>query len=68
MYSLIQELDQQIGQLKLENKSAFVLANLLEIRNNLLLKYKPNPNKDWTITNKQALKVLEYFSWVAIYK
>jgi hypothetical protein len=68
LYSVIQELDSAIGKLSYEQKDQEALRRLLELRNNLLLKYRPDPNVDWTIKNKQAQKVLKYFKWDKIWK
>ncbi len=66
--SIIQELDESIGRIKLDPEGQTTLSKLLELRNSMLLKYRPDPNLDWTITNKQTLNVLNYFNWTVIYK
>jgi hypothetical protein len=68
LYSIIQELDSAIGKLSFDKKDQEALCKLLELRNNLLIKYKPDPNIDWTIKNKRAQKILTHFQWTAIYK
>lgn len=68
LYSVIQELDSKIGQLKCCSGNEKTLSSLLELRNNLLIKYKPNCSFDWSIINKQAQQVLMHFKWTAVYK
>ena len=68
IHSLIQELDEQIGKLALEQKSAPILTTLLELRNNWIIKYEPDPQVDWAITNTKALRVLKHFRYTVIYK
>jgi hypothetical protein len=68
LYSIIQELDSAVGKLSYEEKDQEALRRLLELRNNLLLKYRPDPSLDWTIKNKRAQKVLAHFQWTAVFK
>ena len=63
VHTVIEELDNAIGQLTCESSHEVALSRLLELRNNLLLKYKPDPNVDWSIKNKKAQHVLKYFKW-----
>ena len=68
VHTVIEELDNAIGQLNCESSNEIALSRLLELRNNLLLKYKPDPNVDWSIKNKKAQHVLRHFKWTAVYK
>ncbi len=68
LYSVIQEIDYTVGKLSYEKKDHEALLRLLELRNNLLEKYRPDPSIDWTIKNKKAQKVLAHFQWTAIFK
>ena len=68
VHTVIEELDNAIGQLTCESSDEVALSRLLELRNNLLLKYKPDPNVDWSIKNKKAQYVLKYFKWDKIWK
>ncbi len=68
LYSVIQELDSAIGKLSFDKKDQEALHRLLELRNNLLLKYRPDPNVDWTIKNKKAQKLLAHFQWTPVFK
>lgn len=68
VHTVIEELDHAIGQLTCESSNEVALTRLLELRNNLLLKYKPDPNVDWSIKNKKAQYVLKHFQWTAVYK
>lgn len=68
VHTVIEELDHAIGQLNYESSNEVALTKLLELRNKLLLKYKPDPNVDWSIKNKKAQDVLKHFKWTTIYK
>lgn len=60
VYTIVDHIDRQLNKLKLvkTNKPAFV--HLMDLRNNMLLVYRPNPQLDWTFKNK---KLLSFFSF-----
>ena len=62
---VIDLIDKQLCSIELKPHNKIVVNNLLELRNNILLKLKPDPNVDWTIKNNQLLKFFnKEIQWV----
>jgi len=68
LYSIIQELDNQLGNVKLHYSNAETVKHLLELRNQIIQKHNPPEDIDWTIQNKNALNVIKHFEWNIIWK
>jgi len=68
LYSIVQDIDEQIGSIKFQRSNAETIKRLLELRNNLIQKYLPSHDYDWTIHNKKAQEALRYFQWDLIWK
>jgi hypothetical protein len=63
VFTVVQMLDKQLAKVELNESSRSAARHLLELRNQLMIVYKPDPTIDWTIQNKKALKVLNFFDW-----
>lgn len=66
--SIIDELDEQLGKINPNSSDKKAVERLLTLRNNIILKHKPDPSIDWTIKNKKALEVISSFQWVLDWK
>lgn len=56
IHTVIQHIDNQLCKVELKDTNKCAIDHLFELRNNILLKYKPNPNLNWTFKNKKLLK------------
>ena len=63
VYSIVQELDYQISQVEKHKLNKTAVEHLLDLRNRLITKYMPDPNVNWTIRNKKALGVINFFNF-----
>ncbi len=65
--STIDHIDRQLSEIKLVKSNKPAADHLFELRNNLLLTYKPNPEVDWTFKNKRLLSFFDKeLRWVTI--
>ena len=56
LYTIIQHIDKQISKVELNELNKNAIHHLFELRNNLLLTYRPDTSYDWTFRNKRLLK------------
>lgn len=68
LYSIVQDLDEQISKIQLHNSSEAAIKHLLELRNNIIQKYEIDFPGKWTIQNPKAQKVLKFFGWELAWK
>lgn len=67
LYWIIQSIDKQIA--KCSNISLPSSAiNLLELRNSIIRKFQPDLSLNWSIQDKQAIKILEKIKWTVSYE
>jgi hypothetical protein len=59
----VDQLDAEIINMINRNKSITEVRNLLNLRNKIILKYKPDPTADWTIQSKKVLSFLKKENW-----
>lgn len=59
LYTVIKHIDDQLLKVKLIDINKSAVDHLFELRNNLILKYRPNPSYDWSFRNKKLLKFFE---------
>lgn len=59
----IDQLDDEIINLIDRNKSITEVRSLLNLRNKIILKHKPDPTADWTIQSKKVLSFLQKENW-----
>lgn len=55
VYTVIQHIDNQLSKVKLNNSNKVAIDHLLELRNDILIKYRPDSSYDWTLKNKRLL-------------
>jgi hypothetical protein len=67
LFWIIQSIDKQIGKCS-NNSLPFSAMNLLELRNSIIRKFSPSGSLDWTIQDKQAIKILEKIKWTVQYE
>ena len=67
VYAVVQEIDKQ---LELINSKVFQnkFEPVVELRNRLILKYKPDPNLNWEIKNKRIIKALKKANWELVWR
>jgi hypothetical protein len=56
VHTVIHHLDNQLSKVELKESNKIAIDHLMELRNNLLLTYRPDPSFDWTFKNKRLLK------------
>ena len=63
VFSFVQEIDDQLSSLSKEdfNKNKFI--PLVELRNKIILKYKPCSQVNWEIKNKKVITMLKKANW-----
>jgi hypothetical protein len=59
VYTIIHHIDNQLSKVKLDKANQSAVNHLFELRNNIILTYRPDPQYDWSFKNK---RLLEYFS------
>jgi hypothetical protein len=65
VYTTIQHIDKQLSKLKLIESNKPVFESLMELRNKMLLEYKPDPKLNWTFKNKKLLAFFNFeVKWV----
>lgn len=65
LYTIIDHIDRQLLKVKLVEHNKVAVDHLFELRNNLLLTYKPDPSINWTFKNKRLLKFFDKeVNWV----
>ena len=67
LYQVVQDLDEYLGSVKPSELKEDLLKHFLELRNNLLKKYSPNPSLNWEIQNKNTLKILNNLNWKRVW-
>jgi hypothetical protein len=68
LYWIIQSIDKQIAKCSSNSLSSSVI-NLLEVRNSIIRKFQPSSSSlDWSIQDKQAIKILEKIKWTVSYE
>lgn len=67
LHWIIQSIDKQIAKCS-NNSLPFSAMNLLELRNSIIRKFQPDPLMDWSIQDKQAIKILEKIKWTVSYE
>jgi hypothetical protein len=67
LYWIIQSIDKQIAKCSSNSLSSSVI-NLLEVRNSIIRKFQPSSSLDWSIQDKQAIKILEKIKWTVSYE
>ena len=63
LYTIVNLLDTQLSKVSMDASNKGVVDHLLELRNNILLEVRPDTNFKWTIKNKIALKVVDFFDY-----
>lgn len=58
IYTIIQHIDHQISKVQLNKSNKCAVDHLFELRNDLLLKYRPDPSINWTFKNP---RLVEFF-------
>ena len=56
IYTIIRYIDRQISKVQLLEANKPAVDHLMELRNSLLLTYRPDSCIDWTFKNKRLLK------------
>lgn len=67
LYQVVQDLDEYLGSVKPSELKEDLLKHFLELRNNLLKKYSPDPSLNWEIQNKNILKILNGLNWKRVW-
>lgn len=57
IYTFVKIIDKQISKIKLIDSNKVAVDHLFELRNNLLLTYKPDPSYNWTF-KQTSVKIL----------
>lgn len=63
VWTFIEEIDHQIVSCVKNKFDIEQVRPLIELRNNVLLKYQPSSDINWRITNKQVLAFLKKQNW-----
>ena len=58
IHTFIHHIDNQLSKVELNKTNKCAVDHLLELRNNIILQYRPDPAYDWTFKSK---RLLEYF-------
>lgn len=65
LYTFVKHIDKQLTKVKLTDSNKSAVDHLFELRNSLILTYKPDPSYDWSFKNKRLLKFFnKEVSWV----
>lgn len=65
LHTVICHIDKQLSKVKLIDNNKTAVDHLFELRNNLILTYKPDPSINWTFKNKRLLKFFgKEVNWV----
>jgi hypothetical protein len=67
LYLLIQDIDKHIEEIINNKLDINLIKQFLTFRNEVILKYKPLSNKDWTIQNKKISEAIIKMNWNQIY-
>jgi len=72
LHCVIQDIDNHIASLIVDTKPSkqdeTLLRHFLELRNDLLKKYSPDPKLEWEIQNEKTLKILKLLNWKCVWK
>jgi uncharacterized protein with HEPN domain len=63
VYAVVVEIDEQLASLTKEDFGNKKFVPLVELRNKLILKYRPCPELNWEIKNKKVLSMLKKVNW-----
>lgn len=63
LYLLIQDIDKHIEEIINNKLDINLIKQFLTFRNEVILKYKPLSNKDWTIQNKKISEAIIKMNW-----
>ena len=63
VFSFVKEIDEQLALLTKENFDAHKFIPLVELRNKIILKYRPCPELNWEIKNKKVITMLKKANW-----
>ena len=63
VWCTISEIDNQLVHLVTKKASMDTLRSILDLRNKIILKYKPCSELDWTIKSKKVLAFLKKENW-----
>jgi hypothetical protein len=55
VYTIIQHIDKQLCKVELKKTNKCAIDHLFELRNDILLKYRPDPSLNWTFKNKELV-------------
>lgn len=65
LYTIITHIDEQLSKIKLSDSNKSAADHLFDLRNKLILQYRPDPTYDWTFKNKRLLKFFgKEVNWV----
>ena len=72
LHCVIQDIDNHIASFIVDTKPSkqdeTLLRHFLDLRNDLLKKYSPDPKLGWEIQNKKTLKILKLLNWKCVCK
>jgi len=63
VWSTIEEIDQQLVVLISSAATIDQVKPLLNLRNKIILKYRPSPELNWKIQNKKVISFLKKQNW-----
>jgi len=63
LFWIIQSIDKQIG-----NASAEAATSLLLLRNEIMRRFKPDNDLDWSIKDREAQQTLKKIKWVEVFE
>ena len=63
VYQVVREIDQELSLLTKEDFCNKKFIPLLEMRNRIIMKYKPLADINWEIKNKNVIKMLKKANW-----
>jgi hypothetical protein len=65
LYTIVHHIDAQLSKVELKDANKSAIRHLFDLRNNLLLTYRPDPSYDWSFKNKRLLKFFDQeVKWV----
>lgn len=65
LHTIIAHIDEQLSKISLSDSNKSAADHLFNLRNDLILQYRPDPAHDWTFKNKRLLKFFgKEVNWV----
>ncbi len=65
VYLIVQLIDKQLSKIELKQTNLPAVQSLIQLRNCILQKFKPDSSINWTIKNKKLLKFFGFeVNWI----